>query len=755
MPGYDLENHCAVFTVQAIPEQVVAYVGSVGYTDLQAAIDAAEASGATVYLAADVTVEQTLVVDGKVTIDLSGYTISGVPAEVAAYSVIENKGELTINDAVGGGAIVCDHKLAGSTGYAVNTITNTGKLTINGGVIENKSTASNQIGYAIDNNSTSANAIIVIKGGEVKASGSGYYDGIRQFCNSLTNENSVTVNGGTVSSIWLQNTSDDTDTDVQNTKDVKGAVVITDGTVNALYLEPSSAFEASVSGGTIGTISKFQTAEGRDLSGFISGGTFANDPSEFVAEGYCAKANDDGTYTVSGHTAGEAVKENEVAADCENPGSYDSVVYCSVCDEKLSSQTIPVDALGHTEEEIPGKDATCTETGLTAGVKCSVCGETLTEQTEISSLGHTEGEPETVEEDGKSYLVTKCEVCETELSREEVQTGPEVDESLTFSGHNLELASELSIQWAIASSTVENAEDFYVIFTKTEGYVEETRTMEYRVDKEDMNFVSSNSRYYAKFPYISACDMGVEISAVLYVVYSDGTVRCSNTDVYSVRHYANALMNKYQGSASIADTTTQAYKAMQIAVELLNYGTAAQEAFTYKLDDKVNAHLTEEQKAFAIQECSYESVRNWGEGNDGSEVVFKSSNLQLQAKISSGIRVDITELKTTNLEGLTAVVTNAETGAIIEKIAGEDFRYYSSNQYYIDVIGLKATEMRTVVNIVVYANYGADNQAAVSSTATYSVESFTALANNTGSSSAAVSLALLKYGDAAVKYFAQ
>ncbi|MCD8342625.1 MAG: CAP domain-containing protein, partial [Clostridiales bacterium] len=37
------------------------------------------------------------------------------------------------------------------------------------------------------------------------------------------------------------------------------------------------------------------------------------------------------TIPATGHTAAEAVVENEVAATCTEPGSYDSVVYCSVC----------------------------------------------------------------------------------------------------------------------------------------------------------------------------------------------------------------------------------------------------------------------------------------------------------------------------------------------------------------------------------------------------------------------------------------
>ena len=43
---------------------------------------------------------------------------------------------------------------------------------------------------------------------------------------------------------------------------------------------------------------------------------------------------------------------------------------------------------GHTEELIPGKAPTCTETGLTEGKKCSVCGEIITAQQTIPASGH-------------------------------------------------------------------------------------------------------------------------------------------------------------------------------------------------------------------------------------------------------------------------------------------------------------------------------------------------------------------------------
>ena len=94
------------------------------------------------------------------------------------------------------------------------------------------------------------------------------------------------------------------------------------------------------------------------------------------------------TYTHD-HAAAAAVKENEKAATCTEPGSYEEVVYCSECGTEISRETKTVEALGHTEVAIgEAKAATCTEAGITAGKKCSVCGETLEAQKELSALGH-------------------------------------------------------------------------------------------------------------------------------------------------------------------------------------------------------------------------------------------------------------------------------------------------------------------------------------------------------------------------------
>ena len=93
-----------------------------------------------------------------------------------------------------------------------------------------------------------------------------------------------------------------------------------------------------------------------------------------------------------GHTAGEAVQENVKPATCTEAGSYEEVILCTVCGEELSRSPVTVEATGHMPETVAGRQPTCTEAGLTDGVKCSACGTLLEEQTALPALGHTFGE---------------------------------------------------------------------------------------------------------------------------------------------------------------------------------------------------------------------------------------------------------------------------------------------------------------------------------------------------------------------------
>ena len=105
--------------------------------------------------------------------------------------------------------------------------------------------------------------------------------------------------------------------------------------------------------------------------------------------GHCSRCDATDTRKEEGSALGHT--EETVpgkAATCTETGLTDGTK-CSVCGEILVAQE-EIPALGHTEEVVPGKEATCTETGLTDGTKCSVCGETLVAQEEIPALGHGE-----------------------------------------------------------------------------------------------------------------------------------------------------------------------------------------------------------------------------------------------------------------------------------------------------------------------------------------------------------------------------
>ncbi len=106
------------------------------------------------------------------------------------------------------------------------------------------------------------------------------------------------------------------------------------------------------------------------------------------------------------------VTDETTDATCTQDGA--TVYTAKFNDADLSEQTFTktIGAKGHTEVTLEAKEPTCTETGLTAGTKCSVCNEILVAQQTVDAKGHTEvtlPASETAE-----YKLTegkKCSVC--------------------------------------------------------------------------------------------------------------------------------------------------------------------------------------------------------------------------------------------------------------------------------------------------------------------------------------------------------
>lgn len=60
----------------------------------------------------------------------------------------------------------------------------------------------------------------------------------------------------------------------------------------------------------------------------------------------------------------------------------------SSCTKEVTAQDVTIPAKGHTAVTDPAKAATCTETGLSEGSHCSVCGHVIKAQTVTAALGH-------------------------------------------------------------------------------------------------------------------------------------------------------------------------------------------------------------------------------------------------------------------------------------------------------------------------------------------------------------------------------
>ncbi|GEM_PF-4037810 len=172
------------------------------------------------------------------------------------------------------------------------------------------------------------------------------------------------------------------------------------------------------------------------------------------------------------HTPDSPVIENEVPATCGQAGSYDDVVYCTVCNEELSRETKTIDPTGEHDYQLVEEAApTCTEDGVAAHYECTVCGKLYAvtedgepgEEVEAADLvldsfgGHDWGEWEIVKEATETEDGLKRRVCKRneEHFEEEVipATGKQDDSSEVTIVDSSDVSSEESVDSAESSES--------------------------------------------------------------------------------------------------------------------------------------------------------------------------------------------------------------------------------------------------------------------------------------------------------------
>ena len=315
----------------------VATVNGTVYKTFQEALDAAD--GQTITVVKDVTLDSPLVIaqGNNVDIDLGGNTLSGVATSAAASSLftVKGGGALTIsNGTVSFAATTPDTQWGGEgqppyPGYANNTIRNEGALTIENATIENK-TNKGGASYVIDNYS---GAKLTVNEGSVLTQSGGDI-AIRMF-NGGSGTIDVTINGGTITgyrAVWIQLASTDasvapvmnltvtggtltsSDTAYQQAvysysygNDMKNVTInVSGGTFNGDIALTGGSNKTNIetlniSGGTFNGPWGFYSYGDFDKSLAtikVSGGTYLEDPTDYLAAGYTA-VQTDGRWTVT------------------------------------------------------------------------------------------------------------------------------------------------------------------------------------------------------------------------------------------------------------------------------------------------------------------------------------------------------------------------------------------------------------------------------------------------------------------------
>lgn len=299
----------------------VAQIGDVKFETLADAVAAVPTDGTktTITMIANeaVTSGITIAAGKNIVLELNGKVVSYNSAEGTTQALITNRGTLVIQDntdtalnGTGTGLIGADYTNPDTgeiPGYASNTITNSGTLTVKSGKIINTATGGAAC-YVIDNNNTSYDAILNIEGGYIYRSRS---QAVRMYCNSTTKQNTLNISGGIIeggyAGFWTHLPGS------SSTSKKLATINITGGEVKGgnfslydySYGDSFEAVEYSISGGKFkGNIYSYAVAGGVK-PGFITGGIFSEEIWDgWIADGYIlvnnpdAATNEEYPYTV-------------------------------------------------------------------------------------------------------------------------------------------------------------------------------------------------------------------------------------------------------------------------------------------------------------------------------------------------------------------------------------------------------------------------------------------------------------------------
>ena len=347
-------------------------------------------------------------------------------------------------------------------------------------------------------------------------------------------------------------------------------------------------------------------------------------------------------------------------------------------------------------------------------------------------------------------------------------------------GHVRTVQHDLSIAFKAASLTLEDniAINFKAEVTEGAGYVgnytvgalfwkEEPTAytinhegyLQIEEGEEGYSLETSSGRHVFTYSDIAAKEMNDDIYLVAYIKTADNQYIYSSPLTYSVVKCAKTILNPQLDFDDEFKT---------LAVDMLNYGAAAQIYFNYRTDALANASLTENELAYGTSgTVSLENGQAFY-GTANANAQFTHANLTLESAVWLNYKAAIKAPQGRSIRKVTLFYDDAYTtenawvnsrnnnqlnSTEMELVAD----YVSQNgevQYVGNIKNLAAKDLRDLVYAQIMVTYS-DGSVAYSNILQYSVESFAWRTHNMNDANLSqLADALMKYGDSAKTYLA-
>ena len=301
-----------------------------------------------------------------------------------------------------------------------------------------------------------------------------------------------------------------------------------------------------------------------------------------------------------------------------------------------------------------------------------------------------------------------------------------IDENISIK-HTLNLASDISINYAILAESLAAYEDFHLT------------CMLYNGTAVTLEPVLKGEYYYFTLSGLTAVTINDEVKATLYMTTGDQRYT-SGTDTYSVAQYAYSQLSR--------ENMPEKLKAL--CANLLRYGAYAQTFKNYRIHALADSKLTEEQMAYLadLDTVSFGNANTVGAELEAPSIVWEGKSLDLASKVGLTFVFSVKDPEI-NTESLTLKVcyTDNDGKNITATVTGAEVYNEEKGFYSFRFNDLLAAELRSVLTVQVY-----EGDTPLSCTLTYSADTY---GNNKTGTLGQLCKALFAYSDCAKAFFAK